>query len=64
MGARNGYGVRTGYRPSGDDDKRFQSEAILESIATKAAVLMQSSRATCGVKLPSFFARMDFVHIK
>ena len=45
MGASNGYVVRAGYRPSGDDDNRFQSEAIYESGATKAVVLIQCSWA-------------------
>ncbi len=49
MGARNGYVVRAGYRPSGDDDNRFQSVAMHESIATKAIVLIQPVLAPAGI---------------
>ena len=45
MGARNAYVVRAGHRPSGDDDNRFQSEAIYES---GDVVLIQP--VTTGVK--------------
>jgi hypothetical protein len=38
MGARSGYVVKAGYRPRGDEDNRFQSEAIYES---GAVVLIQ-----------------------
>jgi hypothetical protein len=40
LGAINGYGVRAGYRPSGDDDTELQSETIHESKATKAVGLI------------------------
>ena len=46
MGARNGYVVRAGYSPSGDDNNRFQSEAIHES---GAAVLIHPVLVLAGV---------------
>ena len=45
MSARNGYVMRAGYWPSGDDDNRFQREAIYES---GAAVLIQPPEQPAG----------------
>ena len=64
MGARNGYVLRAGYRPSGDDDNQFQSEAIYESGATKAVVLVQPVLVFAGVgpiqrKFESLFLFLD-----
>jgi hypothetical protein len=52
VGARNGYVVRAGYRPRGDDDNLFQSVAIHES---GAVVLMQVLQGNLRGNPPIFF---------
>ena len=47
--SRNGSVLMAGYRPRGDDDNGFQSEAIHESKATKAAGLIQCSLGFTGL---------------